>query len=389
MAALRCSSRCDLDRGRRCSQNVIRLNRCFDVPSNSLRPFTLVLILAAVFISGSIRARACSLCVGFPERSPVDFLLESSAVALAREDPNRPFSMIAFEYLKGSPDGTDLDLFLDTKTRRALATDADRCVVVVRSSTDGTWRRLTLADTEYQELIRRVLILGPQWQDADGSRKRAEFFMPLFGHQDQAIFELAYIEIARAPYDVIRRVGKVVEREQVERILNDRQYLMWRSLTILLLAQDATEENRELIAASFRNAERYDLSINLAAWAAAAIEVDGQRALSFIEEKYLASHDCSSEAMTEILKALSLHGSEGRVDLRDHIVSSYETLLEIHPDRSAHVAADLLAWRRTECSAELSAILDRNADLGDAERRIVRQYVRRAASLEKSGSIED
>jgi hypothetical protein len=316
-------------------------------------------------------------------------LIESVAVALAREDPNQPFSLTAVEFLKGNDDGSDIGLFLDSVTRRILASDPRRAVVVVQETKGGDWRRLALANAQYQAMVRRILLFAPQWQGTSGRLRRAEFFLPLFGHEDPAIYELAYLEIARAPYDVIKRISRVVSREQIERILNRPEYLRWRSLAILILAHRGEAADKDYIAESFRNAERFRLSSNLAAWAAAAIELEGAGAISYIEDRYFAGLDRNDEELKEVLYALSLHGSEGRVQLRHRIVAAYGKLLEVHPRMAASAAADLLAWNRTEWTAELAEIERSNTSLDDAARKAIRQYLRRVAAADEDDSIDD
>ena len=93
--------------------------------------------------------------------------------------------------------------------------------------------------------------------------------------------------------------------------------------------------------------------------------------------------DRSDEELQEVLKALSLHGSEGRVELRDQIVSAYGKLLRVHPQMSGWAAADLLAWNRTQWTQELAEIAEGSAPLDDAARQVIRQYLRRASVLDK------
>jgi hypothetical protein len=328
-------------------------------------------------------ASACTLCVGYPDKSTADVLIASATVALAREDPNRPFSLASVEVLKGNHDGAHIDLFLDSVTRRTLAGDPSSAVVVVQEKEGGSWGRLTLANTQYQGLVRRILLFAPQWQGASGRLRRAEFFLPLFGHKDSAIYELAYLEIARAPYGVIKRVSRVVSREQLEPILNRPEYLRWRSLAFLIIAHRGEAKDAQFLVESFRNAERFRLSNNLAALAAASIELEGARAISYIEDRYFARPDRSDRELREVLKAMSLHGSEGRVQLRDQIVAAYGKLLEVHPQMSAHAAADLLAWNRTEWTEELAELERGNARLDDRARKAIRRYLSRAATVER------
>jgi hypothetical protein len=353
-------------------------------------------LFAAFLFHHAGAADACTLCVGYPEKSAADWLIESSSVALAREDPNQPFSLAPVEFLKGDSDGAEIGLFLDSVTRRALASDPNRTVVIVRANEGGSWRRLALANSKYEAMVRRILLFAPEWKGANGRLRRAEFFLLLFGHEDPTIHELAYLEMARAPYGVIKRLSRFVGREQLEPILSRPEYLEWRWLAILMLAnRAAAEDNRhaakdkEYIAESFRSAERFRLSANLAAWAAASIEIEGARAVSFIEDRYFGMPDRTNEELKEVLRALSLHGSEGRVELRDRIVAAYGKLLEVHPVMSAHVAADLLAWNRAEWTEELAQIEAGQVDLEDPAAQAIRQYLRRAATANQGASLHD
>jgi hypothetical protein len=208
-----------------------------------------------------------------------------------------------------------------------------------------------------------------------------EFFLPLFGHEDPAIYELAYLEMGRAPYGVIKRLSRIVPREQTERILNRPQYINWRSLAILLLAHRGETHDREYITQSFHLAERFGLTTNLAAWTAAAIELDDAQTVSFIENRYFRNPDRKKDELAEVLKALSLHGSEGHTHLRDQIVKSYAMLLEVHPEMAASVAEDLLVWKRFELREKLAQIAATSDELDYAGRKMMRQYLRMATQV--------
>jgi hypothetical protein len=357
----------------------------FDAPYQEfhMRAFFATGCLFVAFLLYQVgAANACTLCVGYPEKSAADVLIESSVVALAREDPDQPFSLTPVEFLKGDDVGAEIGLFLDSTTRRALACDPSRTVVIVRTNKDDSWRRLALASPEYEAILRRILLVAPQWQGAEGRQRRAEFFLPWFGHEDLAIFELAYLEIARAPYNVIKRISSIVPREQVEPILSRPHYLRWRWLAILMLAHGGDAKDKHFITQAFRSAERFRLSINLAAWAAASIEIEGASAVSFIQNRYFELPDRSDRELKEVFRALSLHGNEGRVELRDRIVAAYGKLLEIHPEMSAYVTADLLAWSRTEWTDKLAQIKARHTGLDDSAAKAIRRYLRRAETWE-------
>ena len=65
-------------------------------------------------------ALACQICFPIPRNSAADHLIAADRVVLARENPEKPFSLKAVEVLKGDGDGPEIDLFLDSSTRRSL-----------------------------------------------------------------------------------------------------------------------------------------------------------------------------------------------------------------------------------------------------------------------------
>ena len=71
-------------------------------------------------------------------------------------------------------------------------------VVLTRDGEDSRWRNLGVADAAYVAVVRRLVAFAPQWRGPQGMQ-RVEFFLPLFGHENSTIHELAYLELARAP----------------------------------------------------------------------------------------------------------------------------------------------------------------------------------------------
>ena len=51
---------------------------------------------------------------------------------------------------------------------------------------------------------------------------------------------------------------------------------------------------------------------------------------------------------------MSLHGTEGRTELRDQIVSAYGVLLDAHPHMMEYIVKDLIAWKRPELTQRIS-----------------------------------
>jgi len=338
-------------------------------------PYIVVGVVAAILSTASMTARACTLCIGFPKQSVADYVIQSDCVALARPSPNDLFAFAPVEILKGVYRGETIDLFVDSVKRREFAANADSHVALVRDAKDRTWRNLGIVAGDYEAVLRRVVLLSSHWQGVEGRRQRVRFFLPLFGHDHPQVRELAYLEMGRAPYSVIKKLGQIVSREDFSSMLTAREFIEWRPLAILLLAQSNKPRDKHYIIDSFQNSERFKLTKNLSAWAAAAIELQGAEAVEFIERLYFRQTDRKRQELAEVVKALSMHGTEGRTELRDRVVASYAVLLEFHPAMSGEIAKDLTRWKRSELTERLSAIAATGESIDPTARNSIRRYL--------------
>ena len=333
---------------------------------------------------------ACPICIGFPSRTDADVLLESHCVMLGRPDPADPFKYAPGAVLKGSYDGSNIDLLVDSTTSRILQVHPKTHVLFVQSMPNGPWQSLGCMNEALEAVVQRVLAAGPSWNGPDAMKQRIEFFLTLVGHEDSRICELAYLELGRAPYPMVRQLGRVVPREAIEPMLKERRYFEWRGLAILLLAQSDSESDRQYIRESFQAAERFAVVTHLAAWAAAAIEVDPDSTMDQIEEKYFGQGDRTHEELKAIFSALSMHGSREEFALRDRIVVCYGRLLERLPELAPQVAEDMHAWKRNELSDAFAHVLDQRQDAMDQAGIIkVQRYLRSVKIAVSTGRPHD
>ena len=331
---------------------------------------------------------ACQICLPFPKDSVVDFLLAADAVVFAREDPDEPFSLKATEILVGDSAHTEIDLFLDSNTRRLLKVYPGRQVVCIyrKDGEEPGWRRIGVSDKDMEPLLRDVLEELPSWRAEPG--RRPAYFAPHLGHENRQLATLAHLEVARAPYADIKKVAGTLPREDIHAFLRDVRYLEWHALYILLLAQSGHPDDHALIVERVRSAEELGSTLQLPAWATAWIEIGEEEALEFIEEKYFKDPDRTEEAGV-VMTALSEHGSNGHVHLRDRIMKSYEVLLANHPSLVVRLLPDLTAWERWELSPQISEIAAASLpEFDGAAQAQLRAYLRRAAAADGSGPAE-
>jgi hypothetical protein len=272
-----------------------------------------------------------------PQTTVADRLIEGEVVVFAREDPDKPFSFQAIEVLKGTLDSTTIDLFVDSPNRRRLEFNKHLVIVLVRDRTDRAWRTVGIADNSYRQVVRRILAVAQEWTGPAGAEKRCEFFLTLFGHENRALSELAYLELGRAPYRTIKRFSRHVSRKDLLPFLQHPDYIQWRPLAILMLSQSADAQDRASIDKNFADCCEFSLTTDLAAWATAYIELNGASAIERIEREYFANPGRSEKEVRAIVAALSLHSQDGHTQLREQIVRSYEIAMRNYPEVAKQV----------------------------------------------------
>ncbi len=333
-----------------------------------------------------VQVGACGVCIGFPEQTATDYLLSAKCVVLARPDESDPFTFKPREMLKGRGSEEPIDLLVDTATRRRLAVDRERSVLLVQSQADGTWRSLGVASPRFEAVVRRIVTVAATWESDAGANERAEFFYALFDDSDPSVRELAYLEMGRAPYAMIRRLGKAIDVEVVMPKLTDVKFIEWRSLAILLIAQKDSPECRQRIIQALRSAERFGLNMNLAAWIVAGAEVAPDETFRLLQEKYLSGDQRSVEEIAAVASALSVIGSNCNDQCRNQVVECYRSLLgqqemKLPPGLVGQVTSNLSDWQRADLVNEVADFEKRSRkELRLAERRLVTNYLRWAAS---------
>jgi hypothetical protein len=168
-------------------------------------------------VLGASETRACVICFPYPKVTHADTLIASKVVALAREDPARPFTLRIVEVLKGLADHGSTGVFLASVDRRRLALNpADGVVLVQR---EDAWEWLTYAKPEYKSFIDEILAQALEWRRDSGARSRFDFFASRLNDTSAEIREQAYLEVGRAPYDQIKKVASSVPMERVRTVV--------------------------------------------------------------------------------------------------------------------------------------------------------------------------
>jgi len=129
-----------------------------DLTNQLRRPAVGIILVAAVMLVAG-PAAACLACITLPEKTITDRLLEADVVALAREDPARPFSYAPVVLLRGDT-LRPIPFLVDSTTRRRLAAEPGDAVLMAHAPEDG-WTQLAYAGPQVRQMAEEVLAASP------------------------------------------------------------------------------------------------------------------------------------------------------------------------------------------------------------------------------------
>jgi hypothetical protein len=299
-------------------------------------------------------ANACVICAPYPQKTGADYVVGSDTVVFARESTAQPFTYEPIEVLKGRYNGP-IQLLLDTETSRALGSDTALAVALVQDRPGGQWTRIGAGGSDYQDVLREVA----GWHlGVSRPVDRATFFAPHLRSDEDALAELAFLEVARAPYATLLGLKTDLPREDLYRGINDLFRIEWHPLYILLLGLSDQPGDIAFVRGKIEAAQRFGMTTNLAAYVTALIEMEGATAIRSIADVYIADDTHTDAELIEVLKALSVQGNSGRPELQAAAIEAYSLLLDRRPALAGYAASDLFDWRVSHLGPRMREILD-------------------------------
>ena len=295
--------------------------------------------ILAVLLTLSSPAAACLACIAMPDESLADKAAAAETVALLRPDPNDAFRFVPVAYLKGGPVAEPVT-FLVSRLRAAELTADPAAAVIATWSGPGTWAIHDSGGAVLAATLSDLLA-----RDLSTPEARRDAFGPLITSPDPAISRMAMIEFATLPYGVMRTSTTRIDRAVVARMVSDPLWTEWAPVAILLLGLSDDPADRAFIRRAATLAAETGRMTHLAAWITALLEDEGETALEWLSDTWLADPNHPDEVLREIGLALARHA--GREDATGAAIRS---------------AADRLAAARPPVAAALAQTM---ADRGD------------------------
>jgi hypothetical protein len=341
-------------------------------------------LLALVLLGASYTAAACPICLGAGQPTRAQELVSAQQVALAVPTADEGRFRIV-QTLKGErPSSSVVE---GGQPRRGAGPDASlptgKPLLLARSDPFPSWAILGQVDAGRSDWLRKLAAGKPAAAMSDEDwRSRVALVVPYLENSEPLVAELAYGELAAAPYAAMRTAKSQLDARAIrawlaQPKLGDRQRLYTLLLGLAGNAQDAAALEQRLEAA-WRSGD----ATNLASMLAADLELRGAERMTWIDEKYLVDRARSTPEIAAALQALSVHGSAGGVIPRERVIRSYRKFMKAHPEIAGYVAPDLATWQYWDAVPEYVALMKSDVQQQLPSRLATLAYLRQSPSAE-------
>jgi hypothetical protein len=319
-----------------------------------MRAITRHLLAAALLLQG-VSAWACPLCLGWGKPSTAQRLVATPQAVLAvpTADPGR-FRVI--QVIKGE---RPADGLADGDYPRngpapdsATPTDA-RPLLLVRDDPLPTWVILGAIDAARADWLRALAAGKPAAEmSPEEWRARVALVVPHLNDPESLAAELAYTELAAAPYAALRTAKPHLDAAALRRCVADPALAARHPFCLLLLGIAGNAQDAAALEERLQSGD----AANLSSMLAADLELNGAARVAWIESNYLADPKRSTPEIKAALLALSVHGNANSIP-RERVIQSYRVFMKAHPEIAGDVAPDLAAWQYWDAVPDYLALI--------------------------------
>jgi hypothetical protein len=337
------------------------------------------MVLAALALVAAVgTARACPVCTPGVGLTPGQRMVHAERVLIA-ERSGGDWKTIAVA--KGPPGSIPRDAFQPTyalpSSGPAAADVPERHpMAVVQDGLSKQWSIVGPIDPEHADWLRKVAAAKPTAEMSEGDwRDRVAFLAPYLEHRDPFVAELAYGEIARAPYAAIRTLKPQLDSRRIELWLDDPKLSGRTSLYTLLLGIAGGASAQQRVDRQLAAVRPGDDVYMVAALLMADLEMRGPVRVAAIEKSYFAGKPRSANEIQAVVLALSEHGGADAAVPRARVVEAFRAFVRSRHPLAGYPAPTLLGWQAWDLVPDYVALLKSKAPQHPASIIVILNYL--------------
>jgi hypothetical protein len=219
-------------------------------------------------------------------------------------------------------------------------------------------------------------------------RRRVAIAQPYLENGDPLAAEIAYGEIARAPYGAMRSLEPQLEARRIAAWIDDPKLASRRTGYVLLLGIAGGHDEAADIEARIRRSWDSHDATDLSALLAADLELRGPARVGWLEEMYLAGRGRTLPEINAALLALSVHGGANGAIPRERVIEAYRSFIREHKPMAGFVAQDLADWEVWDAADEYVTILKSDAVKDPASELMIVRYIQRSPDISAREALQ-
>jgi hypothetical protein len=254
--------------------------------------------------------------------------------------------------------------------------DAGSTLLLVRDEAWSMWVGLGAVTVEHASWLRQIAA-GKRSADmnADEWQARVALMIPYLEHREPLVAEIAYGELAAAPYAALLAAKSRLDAPTIRSWLADPLLAARQPMYLLLLgiagdASDATALELRLEALWMARD-----ATNLASIIAADLQLRGPSRMAWVDAKYMGDRLRSTLELEGALLALSVLGNANDGISRERVIQSYRLFMQGHKELAGFVAWDLAAWQYWGAVPVYMALIKSNIRQNFASRVAISDYL--------------
>lgn len=280
---------------------------------------------------------ACSFHTYLPEKTAVDWIIDSDHLIVARNSPSNEFEYEVVETLRDGGRAVDIAHLVDTRTRQSFANNPEDTSLFAFDQEEQNWKFVAYLTPDYRSLVDTVLTKAPSW-DAGYDPDRFKLFEALQDHPDETLRILALREIDQAPYDLLRSMQIRIPTDDLLAELWTQNGYAYQPIRVLLLGLSDDPAARTEIHEFIDRVAPWQWANNLGAFATALVEIDGTAGVDLLDTRFLADTGQPLDKLEQVVEALAIHNDIGTPELKETIGASITRLVALRPETAPLVA---------------------------------------------------
>lgn len=344
--------------------------------------------LVALLVAFGGEARACAVCLSGITITPGQKLDSADYAVLALPQADQGHFRV-IEVIKGdvAADTTIAQPGLSARTTEpvmsldgpiphqgASQTFSGKPLLLVRDAVSEEWRSVGEIDAGYADWLRQLATtshgkksrptrswpplasIGLDLMDVEWHERLAAV-VPHLESGEPLVAEIAYGELARAPYSAIQALKPRLDSTKIATWINDpRLDSRLAGYTLLMGVAGGPVETDEL-EQRINSAQVTDNSSNLSAMLVADLELRGPSRVEWLEQRYFADRRRTLLEIEAALLALSVHGQANTTLSRARVIEAYRYFIRMRRPMAGFVATELADWGAWEVTADYVDII--------------------------------